>query len=310
MLAGMWQWQATEIETGQRLVDALAQRMPAAPRAFLRQTLRKGRVHCAGRPASADLLLACGMDLSVQASARFAELASLGGVPPRDLLFEDRHALVIYKPPGMAMHRGVGHADTLVERAARFTALRRAPYRLAPVHRLDVGTSGPVLFAKGRWAAGQYGRLLMDGRFAKYYLALAAGRVPLHGELATPVIATGRLQPALSRYRCLATSGSLSLVELELVTGRQHQARQQLAAAGWPIVGDRRYHGRPWPELAQPFLHCQRLCFPGLEDGQTRQVHCPLPPELAAILAAAGLPPAPTPGAVLENCPAAGGEQV
>jgi 23S rRNA-/tRNA-specific pseudouridylate synthase len=150
----------------------------------------------------------------------------------------------------------------------------------------------------------------MDGRLAKSYLALVVGRVPAAGELATPVFVGGRWQPALARYRGLAAAGPRSLVELDLVTGRQHQARQQLAAAGWPIVGDRRYRGPAWPGLAHPFLHCHRLGFPSLADGQPRQVNCPLPAELAAVLAAAGFPAVTAPAGAPENYPATSTQRV
>jgi RluA family pseudouridine synthase len=305
----MWQWQVTEFEAGHRLLDALALRMPAASRTFLQQIVRKGRIRWDGQPAAADLPVSSGMCLTVRVSARFAELADLCGVPPQDLLYEDRHALVIYKPAGLAIHRALGHDDNLVSRAARFAVLRHAPYRLAPVHRLDIGTSGPVLFAKGRWAAGQYGRLLMAGRLGKHYLAMVTGRVPEHGQLTTAVTEDRRLRPALTRFRRLAAAGFRSLLELDLVTGRQHQARQQLAAAGWPIVGDRRYGGPLWPGLDHPFLHCHRLIFPALDDGQPRQVNCPLPSPLAELLIAAGLPPGRA-EAIQENCLAADGERV
>ena len=301
MLHGMWHWQVTESEAGQQLLDALTLRVPAAPRAFLHQTVRKGRVCCAGRPANIELPLTLGMSLSVQTSARFLELAGLGGVPPQDLLYEDHHALVVFKPAGLAMHRAEGHTDTLVDRATRFAALRRAPYRLAPVHRLDAGTSGPVLFAKGRWAAGQYGRLLMAHQLSKHYLALVAGDVPSQGRLTSPIAEGELLKTALTRYRCLAAARPFSLLDLELVTGRQHQARRQLADAGWPIVGDRRYGGPPWPGLEHPFLHCHRLGFPELATRQLRHIDVPLPAQLAAILSAIGLTTAPSTANNLAN---------
>lgn len=308
MLAGMWQWHVTDFEAGHQLLDALALRVPAAPRAFLRQFIRKGRVRCGNQPASAELPVTSGLCLEVQTNARFSELAAGCGVPPQELLFEDRHTLVLYKPAGLALHRAVGHDDDLAARANRFAALRHAPYRLAPVHRLDIGTSGPVLFGKGRWAAGQYGRLLMAGQFSKHYLALVAGRVTGEGELTTPVSEGNQLKPALTRYRSLAAGDACSLLELDLVTGRRHQARQQLADAGWPIVGDRRYGGPPWAGLDHPFLHCHRLRFPHLEEGTIRQVNCPLPPALADILAAAGLPAGTAAATARENSPPGDGK--
>lgn len=308
MLADMWQWHVTDFEAGHQLLDALALRVPAAPRAFLRQFIRKGRVLCGNQPVTAELPVTSGLCLEVRTNARFSELAAGGGVLPQDLLFEDKHTLVLYKPAGLALHRAAGHDDDLVARANHFAALRHAPYRMAPVHRLDIGTSGPVLFGKGRWAAGQYGRLLMTGQISKHYLALIAGRVTGQGELTTPVAEGKQLKPALTRYRSLAAGDSCSLLELDLVTGRQHQARRHLADAGWPIVGDRRYGGPPWPGLDHPFLHCHSLRFPCLEAGAIRQVSHPLPPSLAGILSAAGLPATAVAAACSGNSPPGDGK--
>jgi 23S rRNA-/tRNA-specific pseudouridylate synthase len=231
-------------------------------------------------------------------------------VPPQDLLYEDQHALVVYKPAGLAMHLTPGHDDNLADRVARFVAVRHVPYRVAPVHRLDIGTSGPVLFGKGRWAAGQYGRLLMDRQLSKHYLALVAGSVPSQGRLTSPIAEGELLKPALTRYRCLAAAGPYSLLDLDLVTGRQHQARRQLADAGWSIVGDRRYGGPPWPGLDHPFLHCHRLRFPVLTTEQLRQVDVPLPAQLAGILAVIGLTTALPAASNSENTASAGQDQV
>lgn len=277
------------IRGGRLLAETLALRIPAAPRAYLRQLLRKGKVCSHGHPLAEGTTVTSGMRLTLPASTRLAELFEASGIPPWSLLYEDQAAMVVFKPAGLAVHQAVGHDDNLTSRVTRFLALRHAPYRAAPVHRLDIGTSGPVLFGKGREATGQYGRLLMTGRIGKGYLALVAGNVPALGELTTPVPQDDLLKTALTRYRRLATVGELCLLELDLVTGRPHQARRQLADAGWPIVGDRRYGGRAWPGLDHPFLHSHRLCFPALATNQLRQVDCLLPPPLAALLDGAGL---------------------
>lgn len=285
----MWQWRITEFEGGRPLLDALALRIPAAPRGYLHQLVCKGRVCGDGQALAEETVVTSGMRLTLPASARLLELAGAGGIPPWALLYEDQSAMVIDKPAGLAVHLAVGHDDNLTSRAARFVALRHAPYRVAPVHRLDIGTSGPVLFAKGRHAAGRFGQLLMDGRIRKDYLALAGGTTPLHGELTTPVPDGEALKPALTRYRRLRATERFTLLTLELLTGRPHQIRRQLADAGWPLVGDRRYGGPGWPELTHPFLHCHRLCFPALDTDAIRRVECPLPPALAVILTDAGL---------------------
>lgn len=289
MLASMWQWRTTEFEGGRLLPDALALRIPAAPRGYLHQLVRKGKVRGDGQILNEETPVAGGMQLTLPASSRLAELIAAGGIPPWTLLHEDSAALVIFKPAGLAVHQAVGHDDNLTDRVARFLALRHAPYRAAPVHRLDVGTSGPVLFGKGREATSQYGQLLMAGRIGKRYLALVSGHVPAQGELTTPVPDGAELKPALTRFRRLAADGPYCLLELDLVTGRPHQARRQLADAGWPIVGDRRYGGRGWSGLGHPFLHSHRLSFPVLATQRLHRIDCPLPTVLQNVLTAVGI---------------------
>lgn len=297
----MWQWQITEFEGGQLLLDALALRIPAAPRAYLHQLIRKGRVRSDGQSLDDGTVVATGMRLSLPASARLLELAERGGIPPQAIRFEDRHALVIDKPAGLAIHKAVGHDDNLGERVTRFLAMRHASYRAAPVHRLDIGTSGPVLFGKGRWATGQYGQLLMDGQIGKGYLALVSGDVPAQGELTTLVPEGGVLKPSLTIFRRIANAGGFCLLELDLMTGRQHQIRRQLADAGWPIVGDRRYGGAAWHGLGHPFLHCHRLQFPSLDKGDLCRIDAPLPESLMQVLDVIGMPALRTFDGILEN---------
>lgn len=289
----MWQWQITDFETGRSVLEALALRVPAAPRAFLRQAIRKGRIRCDTRTLAAEETVTGGMYLTIATSSRFEELAGTCGIDPQSILFEDQHALVVFKPAGLAVHQAAGHDDNLANRVARFIALRHAPYRTAPVHRLDIGTSGPVLFGKGRQATGRFGQLLMDGQIRKHYLALVGAVVPVAGELVTPVPDQGLLKPARTIFRRLACSGRYCLVELDLVTGRPHQARRQLADAGWPIVGDRRYDGPSLAGLNHPFLHCQRLTFPRLDTQTIHQTECPLPGFLGELLAAVGIAAGP-----------------
>jgi len=284
ILGGMWQWIVNDFEAGQPLLKAMALRIPAVPAGLLRQLLRKGRICCDGSVVSDEFPVSAGMVVTLRPSQRLDALIAAGGLTPKALLFEDRYALVVNKPAGLAIHRASGVDDHLQGRVARFLTLRQAPYQAHPVHRLDLGTSGPVLFGKGRPATGEYGRLLMAGRLTKRYLALVTGTVPDAGELTTPVPDGGQLKASVSRYLRLATSGRYALLDLELVTGRPHQARRQLADAGWPIVGDPRYGGKRVEGLPHPWLHCRQLTFPKLEDSSLVRVDAPLPEALQGVL--------------------------
>lgn len=285
----MWQWQINQYESGRSLVDAIGLRVPAAPPAYLRQLIRKGRVRVDGTEPDTAARAGYGMWVNITASGRFEALVRESALTPAEILYEDDHALVVGKPAGLTTHRHPDHADSLTGRVEHFISLRRAPYHPLPVHRLDIGTSGPLLFAKGRRAAGALGTRMMAHLITKRYLALVRGTVPPAGELTSAVTEEGRLLASLAGYRRLASHAGLSLLELQPATGRRHQLRQQLADAGWPISGDRRYGGSDLPGLGHPFLHCCELAFPRLDDDQPVHIVCPLPAALAAILAEHGL---------------------
>jgi len=297
ILGGMWQWIVNDFEAGQPLLKAMALRIPAVPAGLLRQLLRKGRISCDGTVVNDDLPVPTGTTVVIRSSQRLDALIAAGGLSPEAFLFEDRFALVVNKPAGLAIHRASGVDDHLQGRVARFLTLRQAPYQAHPVHRLDLGTSGPVLFGKGRRVTGEYGRLLMAGGLTKRYLALVTGTVPDTGELTTPVPDEGQFKDSVSRYLRLATSGRYALLDLELVTGRPHQARRQLADAGWPIVGDPRYGGKRIEGLQRPWLHCRQLIFPQLEGSSLIRVDAPLPEALQGVLQRLDVAlPAPTEG--------------
>lgn len=275
-------------EEGLTVLELLQRRIPAAPPAYLRQLLRGGRVRCEGLPLPGDAVLRAGMRLALPASRRIEDFLATS----LDILLETPDLLVAFKPAGLAVHRGSGHEeDNLLLRLQALLKARRAPYMVAPVHRLDAGTSGPVLFGKGRRAVAALGQLFMTDQVEKVYLALVAGEMTGCGTLSSPVPAKGKLKEAQTGYRTVATGNGYALLELRLHSGRTHQIRRQLAAAGHPLAGDRRYGG-PLPNgLGRLFLHCRRLAFSDPFDGPLRAVEAPLPEDLAATLRSLGIAP-------------------
>lgn len=286
-------WRVSKDETGLTVLALLRRRLPAAPAGYLRQLLRSGRVICDGEPVQDDRPLQPGQSLSVPESRRIRQL--LDAAPPVQILHETREILAVFKPAGLAVHRGQGHeADNLVQRVQALLQARGNSYQAAPAHRLDAPTSGPVLFGKGRRAIAALGELFMAGRVEKRYLGLAAGRMTGEAPLVSPVFAKGKVKEAISGYRVLGTARGFSLLELSLQTGRTHQLRRQLAELGHPLAGDRRYGGPPLTGLARLFLHCHRLILPDPFGGPRLVILSPLPEDLAAPLRAIGLslPPA------------------
>lgn len=212
--------------------------------------------------------------------------------PPPDtglsVVHVDESVLVVDKPSGLLSVPGRGEhkSDCLISRV-------QAVYPDAlTVHRLDLGTSGLVVFARGEVAQRQLSRLFQDRQVHKRYLAVVAGHVqPEQGEIDLPLItdwpnrplqkvdhAIGK--PSLTRYRLIGydAASDHSRVELEPVTGRSHQLRVHLQALGYPIVGDELYAPPAVRQQAPRLqLHAWRIELPHPATGRTLVCEAPVP---------------------------------
>ncbi len=229
------------------------------------------------------------------------------------VIFEDAEVIALNKPAGLSSQGGRAQQNTLDELLWAFARPGHARPRL--IHRLDRDTSGVILTARTKPAAGFLGKAVMGRRFKKTYLAIVApgAPAPAKGMIEAPLRREmqGReaymrvcapdhpdAETALTRYRTLASTAAAALVELSPETGRMHQLRVHLASIGRPIAGDARYGGAlalagaPVPRL---MLHAAALEFPHPAGG-TRRIEAPLPADFQAVLEAAGLGrPSPQP---------------
>jgi 23S rRNA pseudouridine1911/1915/1917 synthase len=183
------------------------------------------------------------------------------------ILYEDNHLLAVFKPAGLATMGVSADAPSLWKLAKEY--LKRKYDKpgnvyLGVVSRLDGPTSGAVLFARTSKAAARLTEQFRSHKVEKIYWALVEGIVePASGTLENHVAlddANRRMrivgsaspkarQAKLAYCRLKIVNKTLSLLEVELHTGRKHQIRLQLSEAGHPIVGDRKYGGnRKFPE--------------------------------------------------------------
>jgi len=166
------------------------------------------------------------------------------------------------------------------------------------VHRIDLYTSGLVIFARTRAAWEDLKGQFASGSPERIYLAVAEGRVPTDsGRLvhhlkehpksfkvqATAAIDRGARRAA-SRFRVLERFGeAATLVEVSLETGRRNQIRVQFAATGHPLVGDVAY-GHPSPLIGRTALHAARLRFRHPLDGRAVDFRSEIPGDLRRLL--------------------------
>jgi tRNA pseudouridine65 synthase len=221
-------------------------------------------------------------------------------VPPRptvSILYRDDHLVVVNKPSGMVVHRGWAQ-DRVVALTAVRDLLNR---RVFPVHRLDRGTSGALLFALDPGAARGLQEAFAAGAVEKRYLALVRGVVPEEGVIDHPLPREGDRAgapraPAVTRFRRLGVFERYSLVEAVPETGRQHQIRRHFKHLSHPLIGDVQFgkgeHNRLFRErfgLHRLALHALEIGFPHPAQGGRVRVRAPLPEDLAGPLAAMGL---------------------
>ena len=186
---------------------------------------------------------------------------------PLRVLYEDDFIIAAEKPSGLLVHGDGTHADTLTGRVEDYLAAGEGVLSPQAVQRLDVETTGVVLFSKAVEFQGLFDALVADhALMEKRYLAVVEGGYPKardrHDARRMRACAPGQGQDALTYVERLAVSpdGSHSLLLVTLGTGRKHQIRVHLASRGFPVVGDALY-GCRGAEQAPLMLHAWRESF-------------------------------------------------
>lgn len=218
-----------------------------------------------------------------------------------DPIFEDRWLIVAAKPPGVlsqpAEGQRPGDAPAFDQQLLLSIAWRdgQRPF-LRLLHRLDRMTSGVMLFARSPDVLPTLSHAWANGQVERFYLAVIEGH-PESGAFAVdrPI---GRDRDHRWRFQCdeggkpsrteievLATlENGLSVVGCRLITGRTHQVRVHLAAAGHPVLGDRLYHSKRADLAPRPLLHATALSLPHPATDEHLHVVCPPPADLAKYL--------------------------
>ena len=287
----MREWTVGPEAEGKRLDRYLAARLGGVPAGALQKYLRLGRVKRNARRASASDRLCAGDTLQLYLSDDCFEAA-----PPRrpdlllakfrphlTVLYEDENLLLIDKRPGMLVHPDAGEkVNTLVTHVRAYLYQKGAydpaqDFSPAPCNRIDRFTGGIVIFAKTKEALLAVDALIRARKLRKFYHCIVRGtpKPPegvlkhflLKGEKRVRVLDRPErgAQTAETRYRTLEARGDVSLVECELITGRTHQIRAQMAHAGHPLLGDGQYGDAAWNRAmgrGQQALYAVRLEFP------------------------------------------------
>lgn len=265
---------------------------------FSEETLEKFR----GDIRSQELLLA------KEAKAAYQKLGSL------EILFENKHILLVNKPAGVLSQKASPQDISLNEWLIGYllSEKKRSIDSLGSFHpsvcnRLDRNTSGIVICGKSLYGSQQMSKVLKERILHKYYLLYVEGQMrgerQIEGYLSKdektnkvsisdqPLKDSARIVTA---YKPLKIYRDVTLVEVELITGKTHQIRAHLASIGFPLVGDPKYGNRLLNEkrkrqygISHQLLHAYRVVFPELSgkltDVSGLEIKAPLP-ELFRVL--------------------------
>ena len=287
-------WYVHEVEPGPgRLTVANVLRIQlGASQHLIRQLKQRDGVRLDGTSIRMDGVVQAGDRLAFRLDA-----PPTGRVDPEPIKLtiahEDDDVVVIDKTPGLVVHPTHNcHHGTVANGLAHRYMRQDIHAGVHPVHRLDRGTSGLVLFARHAFAHHRLARALEAGGITRLYLAAVSGilepdtftiEAPIH-RLGGPggrrtVDPAG--QAAITHVRVLARDADrqLTWVRCKLDTGRTHQIRVHLAHMGHALVGDELY-GSPHRLVSRPALHAARLIFPHPRSGQDCSLDSPLSADL------------------------------
>jgi 23S rRNA pseudouridine1911/1915/1917 synthase len=234
-----------------------------------------------GKPVSKSFKVSTADQIEITMPAAKGE-AKLTATPidGLDVVYDDEYVIVINKPVGIAAHPSPGWQGATVVgaifAAGYQLATSGAAERQGVVHRLDVGTSGLMVVAKNEIAYSSLKDQFRNRTVSKIYHALVQGHMdPTTGTIDAPidrhpredyrfaVVANGK--PSITHYKTLEVFPAVSLLEIELETGRTHQIRVHFSALHHPLVGDLTYGADPSLaqrlSIARPWLHAKVLAF-------------------------------------------------
>jgi 23S rRNA pseudouridine1911/1915/1917 synthase len=285
----------------ERLDVYLARRLQDFTRSEFQRFIDLGRIVVNGATKKSSYKLRDGDRVEADVVVPVAAATGAEDIPLR-ILHRDADIIVVDKAAGMIVHPGAGaRQGTLVNALLHhFPDIRGIGDEDRPgiVHRLDKETSGVMVVARSLAAYGELLRQFKAREIEKVYLALVRGRLPStvgrfdwpigrhvkHGQRMS--IETRKPRSAITDYRVQTVFKDFSLLEIRPLTGRTHQIRVHLTAAGHPLAGDRRYGsgGQAKARFPRLFLHAHRLAFRHPVSRQPLEFLSPLPDDLASVL--------------------------
>lgn len=269
----MREFTITNGDAGKRLDKWLMKQMPAVSLSLIQKYIRLKRVKLNGKGAQRDTRLAAGDLLQLYVNDECFEQPKREDPFLRDfrvrltIVYEDENLLLIDKQPGIMVHPDehekvqtlLTHVRAYLYQKGEYDSKDPSAFCPAPCNRIDRFTGGIVIFAKNADALHMADRKIRDREIDKRYLCIALGemkpgaprmidsyivKLPDMKKVQVAHRPGPHAQHAQTRIQPLAAKNGLSLVHCELLTGRTHQIRAQMADIGHPLLGDNQYGDR------------------------------------------------------------------
>lgn len=257
-------------DAGQKIEVFMRKFFPSMPASFLHKSLRKDCVKINGKHVREGVLLSQGDRIAFYIRDEFFERQTYTddfreAKGTLSIIYEDENILVVNKRAGLRVHDDAGHkTDTLIAQVKKYLNQKgeydpdsEHVFSPALCNRIDTNTEGLVIAAKNAEALREMNRQIRERKVHKTYLCAVLGQMSPKSGMLTGYLkkdsqhnkseilhtnAADAKQVAL-RYECIGGAGEISYLEIDLLTGRSHQIRAQLAKAGHPIAGDQKYGG-------------------------------------------------------------------